>query len=169
MIESKSIRLRAWSDKDLATLSYLRNNVEIQIQLMARVRGSSIEQVRGWLENYTDKPDRFILIIADKGTDECKGFIQITNMNFIDRHAEIGICLHEESRGQGLCGSAISLVSNYLKEQWNVQKIILKVLDDNLSALKCYEKSGFERCGLYRKHIFIKGQWCDVLIMENFI
>lgn len=169
MLESKSIRLRAWSDKDLATLFHLRNNVEIQIQLMARVRGSSIEQVRDWLDGFTDKSDRFLLIIADKDTDECKGFIQVINMNFIDRNAEIGICLHEDSRGQGICGNVISLISKYLKEQWNIQKIVLKVLNDNHSAQKCYEKSGFERCGLYRKHIFIKGQWCDVLIMENFI
>lgn len=169
MLENATIRLRAWQDKDLLVLTTLRNDVALQAQLLARARGSSLEQVRKWLHVRTDQTDRMLFIIVECQDDQALGFIQISDLDLVDRRADLGICLLRQAWGRGLGGQAITLVANNLRDNWGLRKLGLRVRADNAAALRCYEKSGFERCGLLREHVFIEGRWHDVILMERFL
>jgi len=169
MLDGATIRLRPWQDSDLPVLTSLRNDVSLQAQLLARARGSRPEQVREWLETGSSQTDRLLFIIADRQDDQPLGFIQVSDLDLVDGHANLGICLLSQARSRGLGGQAITLLADYLHKQWRLRKIYLRVRSDNTAAIRCYEKAGFERCGLLRQHVFVEGQWHDVVLMECFI
>jgi RimJ/RimL family protein N-acetyltransferase len=169
MLNGENIRLRLWRDDDLPSLTTLRNDVALQAQLLSRARGSRPEQVRDWLESWNGQTNRMFFIIAEREDDQACGYIQSSDLDAINGYAELGICLDGQARGRGLCGQAISLLANYLQDQWRVRKLGLKVRADNTSAIRCYERVGFERCGLLQQHIFIEGSWHDVVLMERFL
>jgi len=169
LLNGISFRLRPWQDADLKVLTELRNDIAIQSQLLARVRGSQSEQVHEWLQRYSGQADRLLFIIAARETDEALGFTQITDMNFPDGHAEVGICLIRQVQGRGLCKQVLNLLGDHLRAHWHLRKLYLRVRADNTPALHCYEKAGFERCGMLRRHIFIEDYWQDVVLMEYFL
>lgn len=169
MLESNRVRLRPWLEGDLPVLTDLRNNVGLQSQLLSRVRGSRPVQVREWLDGFTGQVNRILLVITEKTQNDALGFIQVTDLNALDGHADLGICLLDRAQGRGLGGEAVSMMSDYLREQWRLRKLNIRVRADNVAALRCYEKLGFERCGLLRQHIFIAGIWHDVILMEHFL
>lgn len=169
MIDGTDIRLRPWEDKDIPMLTTTRNDVALQAQLLARARGSRPEQVEEWLKSRSIQSDRLLFIIANRDDDQALGFLQISELNTIDGHAELGICLINEVRGRGLAGQAISQISNYLRDYWRLRKLGLRVREDNIAALKCYAKAGFTRCGILRQHVFLEGRWQDVVLMERFL
>jgi diamine N-acetyltransferase len=168
MLEGANIVLRPWVDKDLTVLTQLRNDVKLQGQLLARPRGSTQEQVRDWLQGFAQDSQSIFLVITDK-SDGVAGFIQVKNIDALNRRAEIGIGLTSGKTGKGLGSEAVSLLGCYVKEAWNLHKLILQVRSDNMIAIAAYKKCGFETCGGFREHVFIEGKWQDVTIMELFL
>ena len=169
MIDGAMIRLRTWQENDLPAITLLRNDIALQAQLLARVRGSGAEQVRIWLENRSTKHDELFFIISDRNTDAALGFIQIIDMDLVDQRADLGICLIRESQGRGLGSESLHLISAYLRDIWNLRKLSLRVRADNVTALRCYTKFGFKNSGVLREHVFIDGVWHDIILMEFFI
>lgn len=169
MLTGESVHLRVWREEDLPILTELRNDVQLQAQLLGRARGSRPEQVREWLQRRSAKVDSLLFIISEYDSEEALGFIQVSGLDAVDSHADLGICLIGDARGRGKGGEAISLLANYLREHWRLRKLNLRVRADNDVALRCYQKVGFERCGLLRQHIFIEGRWQDVVLMECFL
>jgi RimJ/RimL family protein N-acetyltransferase len=169
MIEGASIRLRTWQERDLPRLQVLRNDVALQAQLLARAQGSNLEQVREWLERRTSGSDSVLFVIADRNEDEALGFIQFTGLDPIDGLADLGICLSPAAQGRGAGTEAITLALPYLVEVQRTRKLNLRVRADNERAIRCYQRLGFQPCGHLRKHIFIDGNWQDVLLMELFL
>ena len=162
-------RLRPWRDTDVPFLMRMRNDVPLQAQLLARARGSDETQVRRWLLERTAMPGRLFLVIAHADTDAPLGFVQVSDLDSVDRRGELGIGLAPEAQGAGHGGRALTLLLNHLQATRDLRKMSLRVRSDNASAIRCYERSGFERCGLLRRHVHIEGAWRDVVLMERLL
>lgn len=169
MIKSRCIQLRVWRDSDLAFLTDLRNDVALQAKLLARARGSKEDQVRQWLARFASDAGNMLFIIASLENDDPLGYLQINGIDDVSRSAELGICLGPQAQGRGYGGEAIQLVGEYLRRIWNMRKLSVKVSANNPRALRCYEKKGFQRCGLQKQHVFMEGEWHDVVLMEKFL
>lgn len=163
MIKGSRITLRAWQDDDLPSLTVLRNDMKLQAQLLSRTRGSSTEQVRQWL---SCNNERIILIVIENSKFDVLGFVQVSNIEIIDCHGELGICLTENVRGKGLGKEVLIIFMNYLRDIWGLRKFVVRVREDNIVAKRCYESIGFEVCGRMKKHFFIESCWYDVIVME---
>ena len=84
------------------------------------------------------------------------------------RHVgRIGISVSEawQSRGVGtaLMQAGIDLADNWL----NLTRLELEVYSDNESAIRLYERFGFEREGVMRQHAFRNGQYVDSIMMAR--
>jgi len=169
LIESAQLRLRAWREDDIATLHLLRNDVALQAQLLARVRGSDAAQVRQWLQLRSSAPDSLLWVIAAREGDIALGYVQVTGLDAIDRRAELGICLAPASQGRGHGRAAIAALLPYLRRTWGLRKLSLRVRADNAPALRCYASLGFQPCGRLREHVFIDDAWHDLVLMEVFL
>ncbi len=166
MIEGRYLRLRPWIDSDIPALTALRNDISIQAQLLSRTRGSNPIQIRDWLNDRSSHNDRLFYVIAESATNRCGGFLQIDKINLLDRRAELGICVLPDFQGRGFAKEAISLVKGHLVAYWNLRKLNLSVRADNTVARRAYHKIGFQECGQLRSHVFLEGDWHDVVLME---
>lgn len=169
MLEGASVRLRPWGEPDVPALMDLRNDVALQAQLLARVRGSGPEQVRTWLKDRSAGAGSLLFVIADRSDDTTLGFVQVTDLDLADRRGELGICLRREAQGRGAGTETIGLLLPYLRSVWNLHKLVLRVRADNAGAIRCYVKAGFAECGRFHEHVFIDGVWCDLVLMERFL
>ena len=169
VLEGRRLRLRPWRVEDLPPLSALRNDIKAQAQLMARPRGSTLDQVKQWLVDFENDTQSIFLVIADLTDDQSVGFVQVKKIDTLNSRAELGIALSLEHVGRGLGREAIVLLLPYLKENWNLRKVMLQVRSDNLHALAAYQKCGFQMCGVFKEHVFIAGAWHDVVNMEVFL
>ncbi len=158
--------LRPFRQTDIPLLMRLRNDVPLQAQLLARVRGSDEMQVRRWLLNRTSVPGRAFLIIADATTHAPLGFIQVADIDDFDRRGELGLALVTDAQGVGHGGRAITIMLDHLHTTRGLRKMTLRVRADNQNAIRCYERVGFRHCGVLHSHSLFDGVWYDVLLME---
>jgi len=169
MIQGSTVSLREWRDEDLPLLTSLRNDVTLQGQLLARPRGSSVDHVRQWLAEKASDPSSSLLIIAEAGGKEAIGYVQLSKLGSFDRYAELGICIHQDSRGRGRGLESINLICDYARSTWAVRKMLLQVRADNDPAIACYAKAGFQKCALLRAHAYIEGSYRDIVMMERLL
>lgn len=89
-----------------------------------------------------------------------------------DRHnqrCEIGIKICDSTvRERGYGTEALALFMDYLFNYLNLNKIELTTMPDNKRAYHVYEKMGFKRSGVLRKHYFDArvGQFVDSIYMD---
>lgn len=170
MLSSSNVLLRPWRDTDLTALCNLRNDVALQRDMMSRVRGSSLQATRDWLERRTAEPLGLLLIIASPTeTETVRGFIQLSAGDATLGVATLGICVLPQWHGTAVAGEALSLVTQHARDVLCLRKIVLQVLTDNARAVGFYVKNGFHEVGVLRKHFPWAGDWLDVTVMERFL
>lgn len=164
-----SVLLRPWRETDIPFLQQLRNDVPLQAQLLARARGSDEAAVRRWLQARAEGERSLFLVIADPDAGEPLGYLQIVDIDPEDRRGELGICLAPAAQGRGLGRAAVRAALAAARSDRGLRKVSLRVRADNLRAIRCYDATGFARCGLLREHVCIEGSWRDVVLMEAFL
>ena len=84
------------------------------------------------------------------------------------RHAgTFGISVHDDWQGKGI-GAALMKACLNMADNWlNLQRLELEVYADNEAAINLYEKFGFEREGVMRKHAFRDGVYVDSIMMAR--
>jgi diamine N-acetyltransferase len=169
MSAANPIHLRAWQEADLPLLTSIRNDVPLQAQLLARVRGSTTDQVRRWLEERSTGPDSLLFIIADSGSDAALGYLQLVNLDATDLRGDFGICVSNTAQGRGVGAAALAALIDHAREKRRLRKICLRVRADNLRAIRCYLNAGFIQCGVLREHCLFEGVWHDVMLMDLFL
>jgi L-phenylalanine/L-methionine N-acetyltransferase len=79
----------------------------------------------------------------------------------------IGISVHDEWQGKGI-GTALMRAGIDLSDKWlDLTRLELEVYTDNESAIRLYERFGFEREGTLRQHAFRDGQYVDSYMMAR--
>lgn len=169
MLVGQKIELRPWSPDDLPALQSLRNNIALQRQLMSHVRGSSLEQVRDWLSAKSESADGVFFVVADKSSGHAAGYIQVIRMDLLNGTGRLGICIAPESQGKGMGGEAITLLADYLRNLFQLRKLLLEVLADNTAAIMLYTKLGFCETVRLHAHSHTGAGYSDVLVMEKLL
>lgn len=103
------------------------------------------------LEKIT-KADVLFLGIFDNETNQHVGNIKFEPIDWEKSYTIMGILIGNPAyRGKGVAGEILDCTAKFWKEQ-GLKKMVLGVEDDNLSAIKSYEKIGFKKTsGLYIK------------------
>ena len=82
------------------------------------------------------------------------GIIQLEELTWRSRSTELRICLGDPScRRKGYGTDAIRSLLRYLFEDWKLNMVYLRVEEDNLPAIRCYEKCGFAKKGKVRRRL----------------
>lgn len=169
MLTADATVLRPPLPEDKATLSRLRNDLATQTMLMVLPRPNSPKRVDEWVEGALADPQRAFFVVADAGTNACVGFIQVQKMDFVHGTGDLGIALDGAARGKGHAAAAIRLVERYVKDTYNLRKVVLQVLAANEPAVACYKKCGYTSVGVLAQHFYHAGAYHDVLIMEHLL
>src|SRR6516162_1451743 len=98
MLTGSKARLRAPREDDKNLLVGLRTDTGLQMSLLTLPRPNPTSRVDEWIARLTNDPASLFFVVADRATDKAVGYIQLTKMDFVHGHGELGICLAEENR-----------------------------------------------------------------------
>lgn len=124
---------------------------------------SENEHLQWFNELSTNNPYTFGIYSS---TRELIGTCQLKEINYIHRCAELQIRIGDSNyRGKGFGSKAIQELLKIGFGDINLNRVYLHVFENNLPAIRAYEKTGFLREGLLRQAAHINGNYVNVLVM----
>lgn len=169
MIQTARLHLRPWQESDLPVLQALRNDVQLQAQLLANVRGSSLAAVRQWVQDRSQGADRLFFVVEPLDAQTPIGYLQLSDEAGATRTMRFGVCLAESHCGRGHGQELLLAAEAFVREQHAVDKLLLHVDAANARARHCYARLGYRDVGVMHRHVRIGAQLRDVAIMEKWI
>lgn len=127
---------------------------------------TTLEGEKQYLEQTASEENKyFVIVTLDK--DEMIGTVSLERINYINRHAILGIFIGEEAYRNGGYGTeAINLILDYGFNYLNLNSVQLDVFAFNERAIACYKKCGFKEAGKRREAIFVNGSYYDIMQMD---
>jgi RimJ/RimL family protein N-acetyltransferase len=169
LIYGDRIRLRHVEREDLPRFVEWLNDPEVRHGLAMYLPLSRAEE-EDWFENTLkrDQDERPLAIEVDGA----EGLSLVGNCGFFNlewrvRSAELGIFIGDKAfwnRGYGT--EAMRLLLRHGFGTLNLNRIYLRVFDDNPRAIRAYEKAGFAHEGRMRQAEYHDGRYLDVLLMS---
>jgi RimJ/RimL family protein N-acetyltransferase len=160
-----NITFRPIRKSDLGVIVKWLNDSEANQYLGASVRqGTNFDVRLKWYEKYkTEKTKKMFIISIDS---KPIGEIGLINIDKLDNNAELFIMIGEkEFRGKGVGEQAVKFVADYGFKKLNLHRISLGCFEENVVAIKCYEKSGFVKEGINRECLYKDGKYCNEIRM----
>ena len=166
MISGNRIALRCLEANDLALTAQWRNQSEIRRYFFDKSL-ISVSGQANWYEAYLRDPSRQIFVAVDGTSAEPVGMIGLYQINYRDRHAEIGsTIIGDRSRwGQGLGAEMIGLLAEYAFRDLNLHRLYAYAVQHNQASVRAKLKCGFRQEGLLREAHYADGRFQDVLLL----
>jgi ribosomal-protein-alanine N-acetyltransferase len=154
LLEGKTANLRVSEKEDLSLIGEWRSSPRFQGEHNLLIQDSKTELEKRY-ESF--RPDeKWFLIEKKDGTKiglvvlELEGGVQ-----------EIGYGIIPNERGKGYCTEAIKIAVDYLFLSKPIARIQAHTNVRNVASQRVLEKAGFEKEGIVRKRIFVRGEWKD--------
>lgn len=107
-------------------------------------------------------------IICEKEKDRGIGCFYFRDIDREHHTAELGIFIGEkEELGKGYGTEAVQIGVKYGFENMKLEKIILRVLNDNEAAKRNYEKNGFKVIENRTETMMLDGSLKEIIFMER--
>ncbi|MFH0735314.1 MAG: GNAT family protein [bacterium] len=88
--------------------------------------------------------------------------------NVFRKTAEVGYWLGEGYWGRGIMTKAVSLFTDFMFENFDIERIQASVFDWNIASAKVLEKAGFTFEARLKKHVLKNDMFGDELIYARF-
>ena len=169
IIYGERIRLRSAERSDLKKFVEWVNDPEVTEGLTLFLPMSSVDEDK-WFETIMKNPqEEKPLVIEMKDGDDYRlignsGFLEF---DWIARSAEVGIMIGDKSVwNQGYGTEVMALLLRHGFQTLNLNRICLRVYDNNKRAIRTYEKAGFVHEGCMRQGVYRHGKYFDILFMS---
>ena len=161
-------RLRELERKDIKKINKWRNDPELIACLGAPYRFINEDVDSDWYEKYMHSRNNSVrcAIVNSENDEEILGLISLLDINYINRSAELHIMIGlAQNRGKGIGTFAVKSMVDHAFNNLNLRRIELGVLENNIPAIKLYEKTGFVKEGIKRKSNYKNGEYISLIIM----
>ena len=175
MIYGERIRFRGVERDDISKFAAWLNDPEVRKGLAMHMPMSSADE-ESWFEDMLKRPvDEHVLGIevrqpsTEGGEERWKliGNCAFFNLEWRNRASEFGILIGDKAYwSQGYGTEAVRLLLRHGFETLNLNRIFLRVFENNPRAIRAYEKAGFVLEGRQRQAEFMDGKYIDVLVMS---
>lgn len=165
IIKGKRIYLKSINEDDTNLIIKWRNNPRVRKNFIFQEKFTE-KTHNNWLKNkvYTGNTAQFIII--EQKTNKPLGSVYLRDIDNINEKAEFGIFIGEDDFcGKGYGKEATSQIIMYGFSQLKLNKIFLRVLENNAIAINSYIKSGFEKEGLFKEDVMIGDKYYDIIFM----
>ena len=169
IIYGERIRLRSAERSDLEKFVDWVNDPEVTAGLTLFLPMSSVDEDK-WFETIMKNPqEEKPLVVEMKDGDDYRlignsGFLEF---DWIARSAEVGIMIGDKSVwNQGYGTEVMTLLLRHGFQTLNLNRICLRVYDNNKRAIRSYEKAGFVHEGCMRQGVYRHGKYFDILFMS---
>src|SRR5215469_609293 len=128
----------------------------------------TIEVSRGEVERFSnDDKTRYAFAIYERTTMRLIGFVDLRNINYRQRTAELGIMIGEpDCWGKGFGTETLYLVLDYAFSVLGLHNIMLSLAGYNERALRTYRRVGFREIGRRREICSIGNKFTDAVFMD---
>lgn len=170
LLSDGTYRLRAPEPEDLDVLFGMENDTSIW-----SVSGNAVPYSRYQIKKYivqsqhdfyTDRQIRFMIVRESDST--VLGTVDLTDIDPYNGHAEIGIALLSDYRGQGIASAALKIVIGYSKSILRLRQLICHVPTDNDASVNLFIGNGFKESGRLKQWLVHDEAYSDVLILQKF-
>ena len=152
------IRFKKLEEDDLQFLNDVRN--EYCEEFLHDSRQFTLEETKQWFHKYN--PDFYIITLDN----EKIGYFRLSNYSDVNKNIYIGADISPKFKGKGFGKLSYEKFIPFLFETYNLNKISLEVLSNNIIALNLYKKLGFVTEGVKRQEVYKNNQWVDSIIMS---
>ncbi len=169
MITGEHVVLRGLELSDTDEILKYFNDVELR-RFLGHLIPVSRDEEEQWIRNTWEnrqKGTEYVFGIELKENQLLIGTCSLFSVQRINRSAELGIAIWNKkcwSKGHGT--EAINLLLGYGFNFLNLHSVFLIVNEDNLRAIKAYEKVGFKQSARHRESLFQDGKFKDTLLMD---
>lgn len=159
-------RLRELERGDLERINMWRNDPYLIACLGAPYRYINEDVDQRWYDKYLSARSNSVRCAIIDERDEILGLISLLNIEAVNRSGSLHIMIgNSENRGRGVGTFAVNAMINHAFNNLNLRRIELGVLENNLPAIRLYEKCGFVREGLKRQSNYKNGKYMSLIIM----
>ena len=113
---------------------------------------------------FQDKSNICYVILSKK--EEFVGIVELFNLSWKNRRAELSIVIKASYRGTGYGSCAIKKLLDIGFQELGLNRIWLRVLENNTRAIECYKKVGFIEEGICREESLRRGQFKNQVQMS---
>lgn len=164
------IMLREYTREDLPYMRKWVNDSEVVDNLAdIFIAPHTLETTEAFLDSVLKgkSQNSYHFVIADKDTADYFGQIDLVNIDWKNRSAELGIVIGEGiNRGKGIGTEALHLIQEFVFNRINMNRLQIKVYSYNTRAYRCYIKSGFQEEGRLRESFYRHGKYYDTIVLS---
>jgi RimJ/RimL family protein N-acetyltransferase len=163
----ENVYLRALEPSDLDRMWKWHNDSGLYEMLVGAFRHVSHAAEEAWIRQKAAYSQTEIqLAICLKEGDQHIGNINLRSIDWVSRHAQVGVFIGEEDHwSKGYGQQAMRLILRHAFNDLGLRRVHLIVLDDNDRAIRAYEKCGFIVEGRLRQHAYKQGKFRDLIFM----
>jgi RimJ/RimL family protein N-acetyltransferase len=172
MILGQRVRLRPVEKDDVPRFVKWLADEETRSLLSQHLPFSLMQEERWYEDNLNAREEQAWAIDAQPegaGLEpwEHIGSCGFFRLNWRCRHAEAGILIGaREHWGEGYGSDALRTLVHWGFYTLNLNRIYLRVFEDNRRAIRCYQKVGFTEEGRLRQDDYRDGAYRDTLLMS---
>ena len=144
-LETERFKLRTLLPKD-ASDEYLRwmKDEVVKTYIEAAKEEQSITLISNYIREKNKSTNCIFFGIFTKDLNIHIGNIKYEPINFHMKTAEMGVLIgNKDWRGKKVFDEVLTSTSNFLKKEYDINKIILGVDNSNIPAISAYKKAGF--------------------------
>lgn len=166
-LEGKNVALRLLDENDIngGYLSWL-NDREVTRFTETGIFPTSITELKGYYKRISGSRNDVMFAIIIRENNVHIGNIKLGGINWIHRHADLGIMIGEKKYwGKGFGEEACNLLLGYAFKTLNLNKVILGVYGNHEAGMRTYQKAHFAIEGRIRDYYNFNGKFVDKVIM----
>jgi RimJ/RimL family protein N-acetyltransferase len=142
--------LRPFRDEDSLEFYHLiqRNRARLEKYFPVTVRSNeTLESTRKYIYEriYLAEKREFIsFILLPKGSSSVLGLVFLKNIDWSIPKSEIGFFIDKDQEGKGMISKSVSEIVKYSFSELKLNKIFMRIGEDNPGSKRIAEKSGFK-------------------------
>ena len=126
------------------------------------LRPVSFAEVKQYCENVMQSQSDMFMAIHAKYDNKFIGTLRVNQVNWHTKVADIGILIGDKDYwGKGIATDSIRIMCNYLFKKLGFRRLTAGLMSINPAMLKVFEKLGFRKEGVFRKHDAFEGEYVD--------
>ncbi|MBI6873595.1 UDP-4-amino-4,6-dideoxy-N-acetyl-beta-L-altrosamine N-acetyltransferase [Clostridium aciditolerans] len=168
ILDNEKIYLREISFSDTDNIIKWRNSLYVKQNFIYQ-KDLTREEHESWIKTKVKcgKVKQFIII--EKGNNNPIGSVYLRDIDYNNSKAEFGIFIGEKTAlNKGYGTIATNMITKYGFNQLGLNKIFLRVFENNVHAIRSYEKSNFIQEGLFKQDVCIDKKFYNIIFMSIF-
>ena len=143
------------------------NDQEMSKIILSAETTTTLEECRAYAESLILSNENHFFAMIANDTKEHIGNFRLGPHDKHNDRIQLGMMIGNKSYwGRGIGSEVVSLGLNFAFEILNVHKVFLDVREDNLGAIRIYEKNNFFHEGVLKEHVKKNNRFYDLVLMS---